>query len=78
MIGRQYPCYEGNQATQSRGICRAGYRVCAPSGMAFGPCMNQVLPNPRGEICANGYDDDCDGTTDEHTAGGNDCVTIVP
>ncbi len=71
--GQQYPCYGGSQATQGRGICRVGYHVCNTTGNDLGSCMQQVLPNVRGEICANRLDDDCDGATDEAP-----CVTLAP
>ena len=42
------------------GACEAGFQVC--EGNTLVACIDRVDPAP--EVC-NGYDDDCDGTTDE-------------
>lgn len=61
--GETSSCYDGPAGTLDIGTCRAGTRTCAPSGLEWGPCENQVLPVL--EVCANGQDDDCNGTNDD-------------
>ncbi|MEZ4299683.1 MAG: MopE-related protein [Polyangiaceae bacterium] len=60
--GTSKDCYLGLPGTEGVGPCKAGTQVCGAEGLGWGPCTGQVLPMP--EICANGVDDDCDGTTD--------------
>ena len=53
----------------NKGVCHPGTQVCPSDGSGkFGPCLGEVVPS--GEVC-NGLDDDCDGTVDEDTGGGN-------
>lgn len=56
-------CYLGPSATLGQGVCRGGKLECDSETGRWGPCRGQVLPLDR-ELC-NGYDDDCDGETDE-------------
>lgn len=56
-------CYTGPAGSQGKGICQAGTQTCDASGLAWGPCLNQVTPQT--EICANGIDEDCTGTADD-------------
>ncbi len=60
--GTTQPCYLGAPGTINVGVCQGGTKTCAPSGASYGPCMGQILPSY--EICANGVDEDCDGTAD--------------
>lgn len=46
----------------SVGICRPGIAQCSYGKYI---CTGAVAPNPLGEICGNGLDDNCDGTVDE-------------
>ena len=50
------------QATDARGICRAGTQRC--SAGAWGTCTGEVRPL-MAEVCRNGLDDDCDGMVDD-------------
>jgi hypothetical protein len=45
------------------GPCKGGTQVCEPSGLAWGACMGQVMP--VSEICANSFDEDCNGVVDD-------------
>jgi hypothetical protein len=56
-------CYTGAQGTQDVGECRGGQQTC--TGGQWGACEGQVTP--RGEVCGNGKDEDCDGKVDEDT-----------
>ncbi len=60
--GATQACYTGPTGTQGKGACKAGSQTCDSSGLAWGPCLNQVVPSD--EICANGIDEDCTGTAD--------------
>ena len=60
--GETQPCYQGSPGTQNVGPCKAGIQTCDANGTGWGACIGQVLP--VFEICANGVDDDCDGTVD--------------
>ncbi len=53
-------CYTGPAGTQGVGLCYAGTRTCE-AGVWFA-CVDEALP--VAETC-NGFDDDCDGVTDE-------------
>lgn len=80
---QQYACYTGPNGTQGVGICADGTQTCNAQGTALGPCIGQVLPGL--EVCANGVDENCDGTADEDpdldadgwTACGGDCCDEV-
>lgn len=56
-------CYDGPAGTVDVGACAAGSRTCMASGLAWGACETQVVPVP--EVCANGVDEDCNGTADD-------------
>jgi hypothetical protein len=43
------------------GLCKAGNQSCLAA--SWGPCVNQV--KPAQELCDDGLDNDCDGSTDE-------------
>jgi hypothetical protein len=59
IAGEITSCYSGPAATRDVGACKSGSHVCNAEGDGFGPCMNEILPQP--EDCANALDDDCDG-----------------
>ncbi|MEY3014141.1 MAG: hypothetical protein RIT45_2876 [Pseudomonadota bacterium] len=61
-IGQMQSCYDGPQGTQDIGTCVAGIATCQANG-SLGACTGAVKPNPN-EAC-DGFDDDCDGSTDE-------------
>jgi len=68
--GDSQSCYLGAPGSQNIAPCKAGTQSCLPSGLGWGPCMNQVLPSP--EICANNIDENCDGIKDNATDMDND------
>ena len=67
-------CYTGEPGTLGVGPCIAGSRTCAPTGMAWGACQGQILP--QWETCANQVDDDCNGLVDEDLDLDNDGWTM--
>src|SRR5262245_50348802 len=60
--GATEACYSGAAGTQGVGPCTGGTQTCGSDG-TWGPCEGEVVPT--GEICANGVDDNCNGTIDE-------------
>jgi hypothetical protein len=50
--------------TQDVGLCHGGNQMCTSAGQ-WGNCDGEVTP--RGEVCGNNMDDDCDGKIDENT-----------
>ncbi len=56
-------CYEGPPPTRGVGLCTDGTSTCA-SGR-WGACAGQTLPQPPGSDTCDGFDQDCDGRTDE-------------
>jgi hypothetical protein len=58
----QMSCYSGPAGTEGIGTCKAGVQVCLPDGSGYGPCTNEVLPQP--EVCGDGADTNCDGVAD--------------
>ncbi len=64
-IGDELECYDGPDETRGVGLCEDGLALCVEvdeTTLAWGSCEDPVLPT--GESC-NGFDDDCDGDTDE-------------
>ncbi|MEW5847690.1 MAG: MopE-related protein [Myxococcota bacterium] len=56
----------GTSCTVGTGICqRTGSMMCTPSGTGTQCSVTPGSPNPSGEVCGNGQDDDCDGQVDE-------------
>ncbi len=55
-------CYTGPMATRGVGVCHEGMQRC--EGGSTPLCVGQVVPRTA-EICANGLDDNCNGTRDE-------------
>ena len=61
--GATMPCYNGPVGTQEVGSCVGGLQTCSEDGRAWSPCRGEVTPLP--EVCANGLDEDCNGTPDD-------------
>jgi hypothetical protein len=62
--GSTESCYDGPPGTLGVGQCKAGVKVCAPSGMGYIPgCVGQMLPQP--EKCGDGLDWDCNGAAND-------------
>lgn len=55
-------CYTGPPGTRGVGVCHEGMQRC--EGAMSPRCIGQVVPETR-EVCGNGRDDNCNGTTDE-------------
>ncbi|WP_437970257.1 MopE-related protein [Sorangium sp. So ce260] len=60
--GETRACYQGTPGTEGVGPCAPGVSTCRPSGLGWGRCLDQVLPQL--DACADGIDNDCDGTVD--------------
>jgi hypothetical protein len=60
-VGTWAWCYDGPDGTWENSPCSPGQRLCETGDPTVGPCQGQKLPED--EVC-NGYDDDCDGLTD--------------
>jgi hypothetical protein len=60
--GTKEECYTGFPDTQDVGPCHAGMRECIAGG-TWGACENEVVP--AAENCADGVDNNCNGTADE-------------
>jgi hypothetical protein len=63
--------YKGPGATENKGVCKAGTQTCLPNGSGFGECTGEVQPTP--ENCATPEDEDCDGVSNQASAG---CVCV--
>jgi hypothetical protein len=59
--GATRACYDGAAGTKGVGPCSGGTQTC--DGTVWGPCVGETVP--RGELCGNGVDDNCNGMTDE-------------
>jgi hypothetical protein len=60
--------YSGPPGTAGVGICTAPYRVCKDDGQGWSECQGEVTPKPA-EDCSTSVDDDCNGETNEASAG---------
>jgi IgGFc binding protein len=74
--GSTKSCYSGAPGTVGVGVCTSGTQTCLADGIAWSPCVGQVIPIP--EKC-NGLDDDCDGAPEAPgcvpcTAGTGSCT----
>lgn len=58
--GTEEMCYSGPEGTSGIGQCRMGVRVCTRG--TWSACQGDVWPSS--ELCSDGVDNDCDGTTD--------------
>jgi len=66
-VGQTRACYGGAAQTRGIGICRDGTQSCVVVGAGSdwdATCSGEVLP-AAAEICANGVDDNCNGTPEE-------------
>jgi hypothetical protein len=59
--GDMIDCYAGDPARLGIGVCVPGRRRCGAGG-SWGACEGQVPPGA--ELCADGFDNDCDGSSD--------------
>lgn len=58
--GTAKECYSGEMATKGVGICLAGKQTCRMDGAGYEEgCAGEVTP--KGESCAAGADENCDG-----------------
>jgi hypothetical protein len=71
-VGATQACYTGAPGTAGVGPCTGGMQTCESSG-TWGPCVGEVTP--KGEVCMNGTDDNCNGTTDENNDADGDGFT---
>jgi hypothetical protein len=71
--GTTEECYDGAQGTENVGLCHPGIRQCQQTGV-WGLCNGQVTPIP--EVCADGFDNDCNGTADDSPDDDLDGFTI--
>jgi len=60
--GQTQSCYQGPPGTEGVGACAAGVTTCLPSGAGWSGCVGQTTP--VFDLCADGVDNDCDGTVD--------------
>ncbi|WP_437758693.1 MopE-related protein [Sorangium sp. So ce1389] len=60
--GETRACYQGSPGTEGVSPCAPGVSTCRASGLAWGPCLDQVLPEL--DACGDGIDNDCDGVVD--------------
>lgn len=60
--GATQDCYSGPAGSKDVGTCKGGISTCDPTGTMWGPCEGQVTPTF--DVCADGQDNDCDGTPD--------------
>jgi hypothetical protein len=77
--GSSAPCYSGPPGTAGVGSCTAGLQTCDASGLAYGPCVGEVIP--AAEDCDTPADENCDGTVNETSSGcacpGENVQTLV-
>jgi hypothetical protein len=69
--GSSTPCYTGPAGTLGVGVCKSGTQACLDSGLGYGNCEGEVLPQT--ETCDTPVDDDCDGLVNESGPG---CVCV--
>lgn len=61
--GETASCYEGPPGTEGVGTCTSGTTTCLPSGLGWSVCVGQIVPSF--DECADGFDQDCNGTPDD-------------
>ncbi|MEE2959265.1 MAG: choice-of-anchor L domain-containing protein [Myxococcota bacterium] len=72
-LGTTRSCYFGPAGTEGVGRCSGGTQVCTTYG--WGSCDGQITPE-REHCSLDGWDNDCDGLTDEDSDEDNDGFTI--
>ena len=70
--GATQSCYSGDPSTQGVGPCTNGTQTCDATGN-WGPCLGETPP--KGELCANSVDDNCNGMVDEDADADGDSFT---
>lgn len=70
-------CYAGPEETRNVGVCRDGIRECSLDGTQWSDCEGEILPNAL-EICGNGLDDNCNGSSDENCGSPSFSITHDP
>ena len=68
--GATQSCYTGPAGTSGKGTCHAGTSTCDGSGLSWGPCVGEVVP--QFDSCATTADEDCTGSNVVCTAS-QDC-----
>ena len=62
--GASYPCYDGPLETMNIGQCRPGFKQCTETGLDYGWCQGEILPEQK-EICDDLIDNNCNGIVDK-------------
>ena len=65
--GATQACYSGPAGTIGVGICKGGMQACNADGLGFGACFGEQ--KPLAEDCATAADEDCDGVSNQASAG---------
>jgi hypothetical protein len=60
--GDMLSCYTGPTETLGIGVCKSGIRTCGDDGVAFGPCVGEILPSRE---LRDSKDNDCNGLIDD-------------
>jgi len=61
--GQTAGCYTGPDGTEGLGTCSTGSKTCNATGTGYGACVGSVTPQL--DVCGDGLDNDCDGSSDE-------------
>ena len=69
--GTMEHCYTGPADTMDVGVCVGGMHTCNAEGNGYGACVGEV--KPLTEDCATKADEDCDGVSNQASAG---CVCM--
>ena len=70
--GATQSCYSGAGGTQGVGPCVGGMQTCDSTG-SWGACLGEITP--KGEMCGNSVDDNCNGMVDENLDADGDGFT---
>ena len=65
--GTMEHCYTGPADTMDVGVCVSGMHTCNAEGNGYGACVGEV--KPLTEDCATKADEDCDGVSNQASAG---------
>ncbi|HSA34287.1 MAG TPA: MopE-related protein, partial [bacterium] len=55
--------YNGPAEKKDVGLCKAATKTCNGDGLGWSACTGEVLPTT--EVCNSGFDENCNGFTDE-------------